>query len=101
MQHNLNVPIDQQTGNIYHCCELLSFKMVMNHSEHPNSPSTSKSSNYTDTSLLTSDTKNWSLGNHWICVQWCTVWILVGVIKEGSLVAQCTKHSSFNAPQKY
>ena len=64
MQHNLNVPIDQQMGNIYHCCELVSFTVVMNHSQHPNNPSTSKSSNYADASLLASDSKNWSLGNH-------------------------------------
>lgn len=64
MQHNLNVPIEEETGSIYHCCELLSFTMVMSHSEHRNNPSTSKSSNSADTSLLTSDSKNWSLGNH-------------------------------------
>ena len=73
MQHNLNVPVYQQTGRIYHGCELLSFTMGMNHPEHPNNPGTSKSSNYADTSLLTSDSKNWSPRNHGIWVHWCSV----------------------------
>lgn len=73
MQHNLNVPVYPQMGNSDHCRKPLSFTMVLNQPEHPKNPGTSKSSSYADTSLLTSDSKNWSLGNQRMWVQWCPV----------------------------